>query len=140
MIYLLEILRGFCLSIGFVIGMFVTVIVIVKILFGNKKKKEKYKPEDLIKPFNEYKGKLLEAENYEEVKEAEQIISELNKNKVPREVELFEIIKKTSIEFGGLIKDDEWKTDSKSDDGIKFVKRYIVKGKKPDISKDSDDE
>lgn len=111
--FIVEIIKGVCIAFGIVLG-FISVYIIVAL----NKKKLKYQPSDLIKPFERYLEQIKQQEEYEQVNTVEQILADLNQGIINTNISLFEIAKNSSILLN--TKDDNTE--------IKFINEYIVKG------------
>ena len=95
MTVLLDFIRGIFLGIGFTIGFGFFIILIIKSIFGGKSKT--YSANDLLKPFESYRGKLHQKELYEEMEAVDNIIDNLKKNDVIEAVDKYEIKSDTKL-------------------------------------------
>jgi len=113
MIYLIEIFKGFLISIGIILG-FISVIVII--IYKSKNKGKTYVADELIDPFEIYLKKIVEREQYEEVENIKKIIKNLKKG-------ITEGVDDYKIKDDFLIKIN---TSSDEDSEISFKKQYII--------------
>ncbi len=120
-----ELLRGIFLGIGFTFGAGFFILLLVNMLTGGSSKS--YSASDLLKPFEKYRGKLHQKENYEEMEVVDKIIDGLKKDEVIDDVKLYEIDSDTKL----VVADN--------DDGpnlIKLATTYNIKKLKPITTKD----
>lgn len=126
-----SLLQGLGASLGFIIGLFVCFVLFI----GIKALFKKYKPKDLLEPFEEYKTKLLYEERYEEVSELRNILTYLKLGKLHDDIDNYEIEKKETslsdyISFEDA--DDEYENVllDKNNKEEKKKPKYVVVGKK----------
>ena len=94
MIYIIELIKGLFLSIGLILGFLGFAFLLVSL----SNKKAKYKPSDLIEPFEKYKKQIIYEEIYEEVKTINSILYHLHNNVLPEELNHYDIKKNLSFQ------------------------------------------
>ena len=108
----MELVKGILLAFGVIIGFFIFIAWIMH----KAKKEDEYEAESLVKPFEKYLQKVNEDEHYEQIKQVENIISELKAGKVSEDVKRFKIKKDTSLHLN----DEDGRT------ALRIVNRYII--------------
>ena len=122
MIYLEAFLKFFFIGIALILGIWSSIRFVVKWISIDV-----YEAENLLKPFKEYLKKITEEEKYEDIKELQEIIKELEKDKVPKIINQYIIQKKYSIEWI-----DNYSisgVDKQGPQTLGLIKKYIVLGK-----------
>ncbi len=125
-----SLLQGLGIGIGFTISIIIGFVLFI----GIKAMFKKYKPKDLLEPFEDYKSKLLDEEKYEEVLAVSNILTYLKLGKLHDDIDDYEIEKTETklTDFISLVDDeDEYENVllDKKDNNHKKTK-YVVKGKK----------
>jgi len=96
MTFFVALLKGIFLSIGFVIGFIVMIVLLIKI--AKKGKKRVYNPADLLESFKEYQIKIEKDQLFEQMTEVKDIISTLESGKVPDIVDQYLIKKDVALQ------------------------------------------
>ena len=115
MIYLIEIFKGIMLAFGVIAGFTIFLFYIIH----RVSKEEQYDANDLVDGFKQYYEKICDEENYEEIEIVKNIISELDKGVISKDVSDFKIKKQSSLQ----IMDEYGKTS------ITVNHKYIVLNK-----------
>jgi len=122
MIYLQAFLKYILIGFALILGIWTGIGLVIKWISI-----ELYQAENLLKPFKLYLKKITDEEKYEDIKELQEIIKELEKDKVPKIINQYIIQKQYSIEWidnysiGGV--------DKQSHQTLGLIKKYIVRGK-----------
>lgn len=119
MIYLLEFLKGICISFGIIIGFIIAIVFIINKL-TKYKEKPKYKTDKLYDAFSLYLNDLIINEKYEDIDDVNLILQELKNNILVDNIYTYNIKKDTTL----IISDVDKKT------AINFVDTYIILNKK----------
>lgn len=99
MTLLFELLKGFFFALGF----FSTVAALIAYgiyKFTSMSKTKTYDVLDLIRPFEVYKSKMIELEQYEDVHQLEATITNLKAGIIDESVKLYKITKDSSVVMG----------------------------------------
>lgn len=129
---LYSLLQGISIGFGFIIGLFICGIIFIAI----KAMFKKYKPSDLLEPFQNYEKKLIDEERYEEVSVLRNILTYLKLGKLHDDIDKYKIEKKeTSLSDYISLEDKEEEYKNvllNKHDKDNFVKKlkYVVVGKK----------
>ena len=128
---LYSLLQGISIGFGFIIGLFICGIIFIAI----KAMFKKYKPSDLLEPFQNYEKKLIDEERYEEVSVLRNILTYLKLGKHD-DIDKYKIEKKeTSLSDYISLEDKEEEYENvllnkhDKDNSVKKLK-YVVVGKK----------
>lgn len=120
---LAELLKGAMLAIGLFAGIMFIITMLYK-LYQKKKGNDRYEASDLLIPFKNYLQKAHREEWFEQIKEIEGIIDELEKGNVPILIAFYKIKTEPEIYM-------ESKTEGRT--VIKVGKKYDVLSRIIDI-------
>lgn len=110
MSYLLELIKGILIAFGIILGF----LIFILWLSGKINSDDEYQAEDLIIPFQKYLKTISESEQYEQIREIENVIFDLKNGDIKSAIK-FKIKKDFSISI-------------KNDDGtsFKFTLDYTI--------------